>query len=166
PRMHAKSMLLVDHHEREVAEFDRLLEQCVRADENIDTTLGERRKDILALGTFLTPAEQSDAQAGRRREAFNRLEMLTCEKLGRRHERGLRSALDRGRHGEKGDDGLAATDVALQKPQHAVGVGEIGVDLRKRPTLRARKLKGELGYNRLTQFAGSGEPPSGAAPQT
>src|SRR5262245_66546310 len=92
--------------------------------------------------------------------------MLTREKLGRRHERGLRSGLDRGRHGEKGDDGLAATDVALQKPQHAVGVGEIGVDLRKRPTLRARKLKGELGYNRLTQFAGSGEPPSGAAPQT
>ena len=45
--MHAEAMLLVDHHKREVAECDRLLEQRVRADENVDATLGERGKDIL-----------------------------------------------------------------------------------------------------------------------
>ena len=129
--MHAESMLLVDHHERKVAEFDRLLEQSVRADENVDATLGERGKDILALSAFLAAAEERDLQSCRRSEAAYRLEVLACQQLGRRHQRGLRAGLDRGGHGEKGDDGLAAADVALQEPQHAVGIGEIGVDFRQ-----------------------------------
>ena len=143
--MHAKAMLLVDHHKREVAECDRLLEQRVRADQDIDATLGERGKDILALSALLAAAEERDVQPCRRSEAAYRLEMLAGEKLGRRHERGLRAGLDRGRHGEKGDDGLAAADVALQEPQHAVGIGEIGVDLGKRAALARRvSLKGSL----------------------
>ena len=45
--------------------------------------------------------------------------------------------------------------------------GEVGdgVDLGKRSALRARKLEGELGYNRLTQFSLSFEGTPGAAPQ-
>ena len=163
--MHAEAMLLVDHHKREVAECDRLLEQRVRADENVDATLGERGKDLLPLSALLAAAEERDLQSCRRSEAANRLEMLACQQLGRRHERGLRAGLDRGRHGEQGNDGLAAADIALQEPQHAVGIGEIGVDLSKRAALRAGELEGELGDNRLTQFAGSGEGTPGAAAQ-
>ena len=163
--MHAETMLLVDHHQRKVAEGDRLLEQRVRADENVDATFGERGKDLFPLSAFLAAAEERDLQSCRRSEAANRLEMLACQQLGRRHERGLRAGLHRGRHGEQGNDGLAAADVALQEPQHAVGIGEIGVDFRKRPALRAGELEGELGDNRLTQFARSFEGTPGAAPQ-
>ena len=47
PLMHAEPMLLVDHHKSEVAERDGLLEQRVRADENVDATFGERGEDLL-----------------------------------------------------------------------------------------------------------------------
>ena len=72
------------------------------------------------------------------------LEMLARQKLGRRHEGGLRAGLDRGRHGEQRHDGLAAADIALQQAQHAVGAGEIGVDLAKHAGLRAGELEGKL----------------------
>ena len=156
-------MLLVDHHKSEVAERDGLLEQRVRADENVDATFGERGEDLFPLSAFLSAAEERDLQSCRRSEAANRLEVLACQQLGRRHERGLRAGLHRSRHSEQGNDSLAAADIALQETQHAVGIGEIGVDLRQRPALRARKLERELGDNRLTQFALSFERTPGTA---
>ena len=138
PLMHAEPMLLVDHHKSEVAERDGLLEQRVRADENVDATFCERGKDLFPLSAFLAAAEERDLQSCRRSEAANRLEVLACQQLGRRHERGLRAGLHRGRHGEQGNDGLAAADIALQEPQHAVGIGEIGVDFRQAPCLARR----------------------------
>ena len=59
--MHTEAMLLVDHHKREVAERDGLLEQRVRADENVDATLGERGKDLFPLSALLAAAEERDA---------------------------------------------------------------------------------------------------------
>ena len=47
-------------------------------------------------------------------EAFDGLEVLARQQLGRRHQRGLRSGFDGGGHGEQRDDGLAAADIALQ----------------------------------------------------
>ena len=69
PLMHAEAMLLVDHHQREVAEFDRLLKQSVRADENVDAALGKRGKDRLALSALLAAAEEGDAKPGRTRRS-------------------------------------------------------------------------------------------------
>ena len=60
------------------------------------------------------------------------LEMLTREQLGRRHQRRLRARLDRACHSEQRDHGLAAADIALQQPQHAMRAREIGVDLGER----------------------------------
>ena len=45
--------------------------------------------------------------------------MLAGEDLGRRHQRRLAAALDRGQHRDQRDDGLAAADIALQQPHHA-----------------------------------------------
>ena len=55
--------------------------------------------------------------------------MLAREDLGRRHQGGLAAGLDHGRGGEQRHHGLARADVALQQAQHALGLGEIGVDL-------------------------------------
>ena len=67
--MHAEAMLLVDDHKREIAEFDRLLEQRMGADENVDATLGKRCKDLLRARALLATAQKRDAQSGRRSEA-------------------------------------------------------------------------------------------------
>jgi hypothetical protein len=164
--MHAKAMLLIDHHKSEVAERDGFLEQRVGSDQDIDAPLGKSGQDLLPLAALLAAGEKRDAQTCGRGKGLYRLEMLAPEQLGRRHERGLRSGLDRGRHGEKGDDGLAAADIALQEPQHAVGIGEIGVNFRERAGLRSGELEGEFGKDGLAELAGSGEGAPGAAAQT
>ena len=74
--MHAEAMLLVDHHQREIAECDRLLKQSVRADENVDAALGKRRKDLFPLSAFLAAAEEGNAKPSRRGEPFYGLEVL------------------------------------------------------------------------------------------
>ena len=44
--------------------------------------------------------------------------MLFGKNLRRRHQRGLVAILHRGKHRNQGDNGLAATDVALQQTIH------------------------------------------------
>ena len=92
----------------------------------------QRREDLGALAPALAPGEQRDAQAAAAPKRADGLQMLARQQLGRRHQCGLRAGLDRARHGEQRDDGLAAADIALQQAQHAMRAREIGVDLGKR----------------------------------
>ena len=71
-------------------------------------------------------------------EALYGLEVLARQELGRRHERRLGSSLDRGRHGEQRHHCLAAADIALQQAEHAVGAGEVRVDLARARGLARR----------------------------
>ena len=64
--------------------------------------------------------------------------MLLGEDLGRRHQRTLVAALDRGQQGGDGDDRLAGADVALQQAVHGVRRREVGIDLADHPGLGAR----------------------------
>ena len=113
PLMHAESVLLVDHDQAEILEDDMLLEQRMRADQNVDASAFERLDDLRALAAPFAPGEQRDAQARGSTERADGRQMLPREQLGRRHQRGLRTSLDRGGHGEQRDDGLAAADIAL-----------------------------------------------------
>ncbi len=49
PLMHAEAVLLVDDHEGQIAELDRLLEQRMGADEDVDVALFQRPKDGVAF---------------------------------------------------------------------------------------------------------------------
>ena len=158
--MHPETMLLVDHHQAEIAELDGLLEQRVRADEDVDASRFQLGKDGLALAPALASREQSDAQAGRRSQRADRLQVLAREKLGRRHQRALRAGLDRTGKSKQSHHCLAAADIALQQAEHAVRACEVGVDLPERAGLRAREFEGKAGDNRLAQFSRGGEPPS------
>ena len=131
----------------------------MRADENVDASAFERIDDLRALAAAFAPGEQRDAQARGSAERADGREMLAREQLGRRHQRGLRAGLDRGRHGEQRDDRLAAADIALQQTQHAMRAREIGVDLGERAGLRAGQLEGEGVEDRVAQLARSSEPP-------
>ena len=71
--------------------------------------------------------------------------MLAREELGRRHQCGLHARLDRRRHGEQRDDGLAAADIALEQTEHSVRARKVGVDLGQGALLRTRERKGERG---------------------
>ena len=160
--MHPETMLLVDHHQAEIAELDRLLEQRVRADQDVDASRFQLGKNGLALAATLASREQRDAQAGRRRERADRLEVLAREKLGRRHQRALRAGLDRAGKSEQSHHRLAAADIALQQAEHAVRAGKVGVDLPERAGLRACELEGKGSDNRLAQSSRGGKPPAGS----
>ena len=67
--MHAEPVLLVDHDQTEIAERDRLLEQRMRADQNVDAPARERGEDRFALAASLATGEQRDAQIRCRAEA-------------------------------------------------------------------------------------------------
>ncbi len=99
----------------------------------------QRLHDLRALAPALAAGEERDAQAGRRGEAADGLQMLARQQLGRRHQRRLRARLDGRRHGEQRHHGLAAADIALEQAEHAVRAREIGVDLGQRAFLRARE---------------------------
>ena len=160
--MHAEAVLLVDDHEREVVELHRLLEQRMRADENVDLAGLEFVENGGALAALLAAGQQRDAQARGCGEAFDGLQVLAGEQLGGRHQRGLRAGFDRRRHGEQRHHRLAAADIALQQTQHAVRAGEIGIDLAQAPTLRLRKLEGQASDDGAPELARCGEPPPGA----
>ena len=135
PLRDAEAMLLVDDGDREVREVDLLLDERVRAHDD----LGVPRRDELARGGVLLRAkrarEERDAHAERRAELVDRQEVLLGERLGRSHQRSLAPGLDRAQERVQRDDGLARPDVALQESLHRNLAVEIRVDLAHRALL-------------------------------
>ena len=84
--------------------------------------------------------QQGERDAGRLGERRDGGVVLAGQELGRRHQRGLRAGLDGGQHGEEGDQRLAAADIALQQPHHALGLGHVGGDLGRGEDLARREL--------------------------
>ena len=151
--VHAEAMLLVDHGQGEVGELDVLLHQRMRADHEMDRAVGQALQRLLLLLLAVAAGEQRQAHAGRFGERRDGGVMLAGQKLGRRHEGGLRARLDADQHGEEGDHGLAAADIALQQADHALGLAEVGLDLADRGVLAGRQLERQRRQRQLAQAA-------------
>ena len=54
-------MLLVDHRKPELLVGDLLLENCVRADEDVDRSVGESDEDAVAGPPLLAPGKDGDS---------------------------------------------------------------------------------------------------------
>ena len=140
PLVHAEAMLLVDDREREIAERDLLLEQRMGADER---DRSRRRRGRASISRALAAASRGRSGSRRACPAASAsgamvVEMLARQDFGRRHQRGLAAGLVTARGGEQRHHGLAGADVALQQPQHALGLGQIGDDLGDGARLRGR----------------------------
>ena len=103
----------------------------------------ERGQDLAALAPAFAAGEDGEADAGGAGEGRDRSVVLARQDFGRRHERRLAAGLDHGRGGEQGDEGLARADVAVEKPQHAVRLRQIGDNVLDRALLRRRERIGE-----------------------
>ena len=84
-----------------------------------------RSRIVAAFAAALAAGEDRDLDAGRRGERRDGGVVLARQDFGRRHQRRLPAAFDDGRGGEQRHHGLAGADVALQQPQHPLGLGEI-----------------------------------------
>lgn len=133
--MDAETVLLVDHGKDQIVEGDGLLEQRVGADDDVDLAACQAGQRIRAFAALLATGEDGDAKpylGGKRRDGRK---MLARQDFGRCHQGCLAAGLDGTRHGQQRDDSLAGTDIALQKPQHALWVGEVGIDFGQRKLL-------------------------------
>ena len=66
--MHAEAMLLVDHGQSEVGEFDVLLHQRMRADNELDRAVAEPLKSFFLHLLAVASREESQPHASRRCE--------------------------------------------------------------------------------------------------
>ncbi len=145
----AEAVLLVDDDHAEAGEVDRVLDQRVGADHDVDRSVGQPDQHVLAVRSGDPVGEQLDPQrpvaeqvAGIRNadageQGTDAGGMLLGEHLGRRHQRRLVAALDGDHHRVDGDDGLARADVALQQPVHRMRRRQVVFDLGDRSLLRA-----------------------------
>ncbi len=115
----AEAVLLVDDGDGEVAEGDALLDQRVRADDDV----GVRPARADGAG------EERTGDAELRADRLDGEEVLLGERLGRRHQRSLAPGLDRAEKRIERDHGLPRADVALEEAPHRLRPAEVGVDL-------------------------------------
>ena len=79
-----------------------------------------------------------------RASACHVLEVLLGQDLRRRHETGLVAVLHCHERGDQGDDGLAASHIALHQPVHGPVRGHVCFDLGDHPFLRSGQAIGQL----------------------
>ena len=139
---HAEAVLLVDHDDAERTEAHALLDERVRADDEVDLAGCEVGEDAAPLGRARRRGQQLDAHATgcvdaeRREQRGERPQVLLGQQLGRSHERRLSSAVDRGEHRPHGDERLARSHVPLQQAVHRPVTSEVVCQLRERARLR------------------------------
>ncbi len=139
--MHAEAVLLVDDHEREPGEVDALLEQGVRADDDLRAAVGNGRQCLAARRATLAATQPGGVYAQRPEPVAEAAPVLFGQQFGRRHYGGLHAAGDCPQAGNGRDDGLAGAHVALDQAHHRMLGGEVVEDLVDDALLRARQLE-------------------------
>ena len=115
----------------------------------------QRLLQFLHHGIFLRRGKATVQPRDRHTERIEPLgefaQMLLGEYFGGRHHRRLAAGIHRGEAADRGDDGLAAADVALQQPLHRMRLGEVLEDLRHRAPLRPRQAERQPSQEALQQ---------------
>src|SRR2546427_2898494 len=109
----AETVLLINDRKTETLERDALLDQRVRADDDLELARREAREDLLTGRAGDARGEQRVTRAIGE-EDRERTMMLLRQQLSRRHERRLRAGRHRDARGQRCDHGLARSHVALE----------------------------------------------------
>ena len=100
-----------------------------------------RRARACAPRALRLPVSSANGRSSGASQCRKIARVLLGQQLRRRHHRGLKASFHGARGRERGDDRLAAADVALHQPQHRTGLREVALDLLPRAQLRARQLE-------------------------
>jgi len=101
-----EAVLLVDDHQRQVAELDGLLDERVRPHHHRELARLEPREYVPPPTRRRRAREERDREVPAQ-EAVERGHVLLGQRLGWRHQRGLAVVLRRAQHRVERDDGLA-----------------------------------------------------------
>ena len=165
PLVDAEAVLLVDDRKREVVELDLVLKQRMRADQNVDFAARKPVQDRAAVAAALAARQDRDLDADGGRQRRDGAEMLPRQELRRRHQRRLPPAFDHRCGRQQRHNRLAGAHIALQQPQHALGLGKIRDDVGDRAGLGLRERIGQRRDQLLPQLAGTGSCAAGRTAQ-
>ena len=163
----AEAVLLVDDRDGEPVERHGVLDQRVRADQQLELARSRAcRAGRRGGAPGVEPVSSAAGTSSPGISALQRREVLLGERLGGRHQRRLRAVLDRAQHRVQRDHGLAGAHLAHQQPLHRAAGGEVGVDLghraragrRSARTAASRPASGALSVGRAA--SGSARAPS------
>jgi hypothetical protein len=150
----AEAVLFVDDDEGETVEPDGRLDQRVCADQKVDLPPLEGAEQRLPLAPAHPAGQEPHADARRRQPRGEAVRVLLGEDLRRSHESALDAAARGDQEGETGDDGLAASDVALEEARHRSARREVAGDLADGAPLRVRQPKRQSGPSGLADPGG------------
>ncbi len=153
-------MLLVDDGQRQILEGHPLLHQRMGPDHDGNVAPGQTGKQPLPGLALVASGQQRGFEPGRLGQRLDGGEVLARQDFGWRHQRGLKTRLDRRQHGQERHHGLAAADIALQQAQHAVVTRHVGGDFGIGEALRAGQLVGQGGDYPVAELARAGDLPS------
>ena len=138
--LHAEAVLLVDDHEAEIGEFDRLLDQGVRPDHDPRLARPDLLERVPPALRREGPGQQRHRHPDAVEESGDRPEVLASEQVRRGEECALAPGLRRSGQRPGSDRGLARPDVSLEQAKHRRVAGEVspqGVD-------RGRLVRGQV----------------------
>ena len=145
PLMDAKTVLLVDNHQREAVKLDLLLKDGVGADNHLYLSAGDSLLLRQARFAFLFARQPAHLNAQRFEPAAEVIGVLFSQQLGRRHQRHLFAVGDGAQGGKRGDQGFTGAHVPLHQTHHRHVQRHIALDFSRDARLRAGRRKGEGG---------------------
>ena len=121
----AEVLLLIDHQQAEILELDGLAEQRMRADHDVDLSVGEALLDGLQLGVRDQARGLRDLHGEAAEALAEGLVVLAREQRGRHHDCDLLAVHRRDEGGAQRHLGLAEADIAAHQPVHRLAGAEI-----------------------------------------
>ena len=148
---HTKTMLFVDHGQSQFRERDALLKQRVRTDRELRGSTRDRLYRGAFFFCFEAAREPGNVHTQRQQQRGQFSIVLLRQNFGRRHDRRLKSVVDRLCGGKCGNNRFAATNVALQQSLHRMRRGEIGGDFPPGTQLCSSERKRQRLFERLRE---------------
>ena len=144
----AEMLLLVDDHQAEVLELDRLAEQRMGADDDVDLAVGEALLDLGELRRRDQARGLRDVDRKALEALGEGLEVLARQQRRRHHDRDLLAVHGGDEGGAQRHLGLAEADVAADQPVHRPAGAEIRrARRRSRPAGRRSPRRGSAAQN-------------------
>ena len=136
----AEALLFIDDYQAEVLELHVGRDQPVRADDDVDTALGQSFQDAPLLGGSAEAADALDHERVLRQALAECAKMLLGEHGGRHQHRHLLAVVDGLEGGADGQLGFAVAHVAADEAVHWPGALHVALDLGHRRELVRRFL--------------------------
>ena len=131
----AETVFLVDDHEPDVLEVLRVLQEAVRADDDVDGAVSHALDDAPDLACALETGQHLDADGPVRETVAEVLAVLLREQRRRHEDRDLLVVVHGGEGGAQRNLGLAEADVAAHDAVHRLVRAQVGQHVADGPAL-------------------------------